>query len=236
VYGSVSKGYLPGESNYASAQNLASFSYGLETSQNAELGYKSLFFEEQMSFNVAAFYIKNKSKQIVDLFPGFIQSISNAAKTKSYGLELSSQYTNQAGVLFYAQLGLNKAQAKKYETNTFQNFTLVTNSLARNTLPLAPKLTYGVCIKYDQGHGFFSNLNINGSSKYYFDVANSVSQPSNNRVNGELGYHLEHYSVSFIVQNAFDQEIISRAVQTNLGMVVEDTAPRYMGFKLAMEW
>ena len=112
----------------------------------------------------------------------------------------------------------------------------MTTSLTGNTLPLAPELTYGAGFKYDKGHGFFSNLNINGSSKYYFNAANTVSQPSNSRVNGELGYHFKHYSVSFMVQNAFDQEMISRAVQTPLGKVVEDTAPRYMGFILAMEW
>ncbi|EPJ49535.1 MAG: hypothetical protein OFPII_00130 [Osedax symbiont Rs1] len=236
VYGSIAKGYTPGGFNYASAQNIASFTYDAQTSQNIELGYKASLLSNQLSVGATLFQITTKDKQVVDLMPGFVQSISNAAETKSYGLELDADYRFSGNLSVYAQVGLMKASAEQYTTNVFRNGAFVPRSLSGNDLPLSPRVSYAAGLKYDRGQGVFGDLRVKGSGSYYFDAANTMKQSGYVRVDSQIGYHFSNASISLIGENLFDAKVVSRAVNTRMGAVVEDGAPRYFGVKLAASW
>lgn len=236
VYASLAKGYTPGGFNYGSAQNLASFTYDPQTSQNIELGYKASLLENKLKVGATLFQIKTKDKQIVDLMPGFVQSITNAAAAKSYGLELTADYQMSDGLAVYGQVSLMKAKATKYRTNVFRNGAFVATSLSGNELPLSPKLSYSAGVKYSGGQGVFGDLSIKGSGNYYFDSANTIKQQGYKQVDSQIGYQFSDASIALVAENIFDTKIASRAVNTASGVVVEDSSPRYIGIKFAANW
>ncbi len=236
IYASVAKGYLPGGFNYGSAQGISSFTYDSESSVNSEIGYKDRYLDNRLGFTAALFHIKTHDKQIVDLQPGFVQSIANAAETTSYGLELGADYAVTPALSVYGHAGLMHTEADKFDTTVFSGGSFVPVSRAGNDLPLAPEFTYGAGVRYVASKGVFGDLSVNGSGDYYFDSANTLKQSGYSRFDGELGYQFDGFSVSLVAENIFDEEIISRAVSTSSGTVVEDTAPRYIGIKLAANW
>ncbi|WP_087023164.1 TonB-dependent receptor [Thaumasiovibrio subtropicus] len=236
VYLSAAQGYLPAGFNYASAQNLASFTYDEETSTNIELGYKALLLKDRLQFSGAIFHITTQDKQITDLQPGFVQTISNAAKTTSYGAELSADYRWYNAISSFARLGAMTAEADQYIVHTFNGSGFVSQDLAGNDLPLAPALTYAVGIEYRPQQGWFARLVGSGSSKYYFDSANTLSHPSYFTLDAELGYQFSHASLALNIDNAFDELRYSRSVSTPQGVVVEDSHERYFGLTVKMDW
>ena len=89
LYASYSTGYQSGGFNYNGAGDSDSFIYSPEFSREIELGWKGRFINERLNLTAAFFDISTTDKQVVDLQIGGIQSISNAAKTSSYGFEFS---------------------------------------------------------------------------------------------------------------------------------------------------
>ena len=236
LYGTIAQGYLPAGYNYASAQNLASFTYQAEKSTSTELGYKALLLENALTVTAAAFHITTKDKQITDLQPGFVQTISNAAQTTSYGVELSADYQWHTDFSSFVRLGTMKTKADKYITHAFNGSGFVAHDLAGNELPLAPEFTYAIGIEYQPQQGWFTTLVASGSSDYYFDSANSLSHPAYVTADATLGYRHQWLTIALNADNIFDQEVYSRSVRTPAGIVAEDTQERYFGLTIGMDW
>ncbi|GAK84008.1 TonB-dependent receptor [Vibrio ponticus] len=236
LYLTYSEGYLPGGFNYASAQSLNSFSYDAETSQNIEIGGKMRALNNKLYLDAALFYTKTKDKQINDLLPGFVQTISNAAQTSSYGLEVSARYQLTTDLDLFTNLGALNTNADEYLTNSFNGSAFVANDLAGNDLPLAPKFTYSLGVDYSPSKGWFANLHAAGRSKLYFDANNQLEHPASVTVDASVGYKFNHVTLALVADNVFDEVIYSRAVNTAAGIVVEDSQPRYIGLNLAANW
>jgi iron complex outermembrane receptor protein len=236
LYASWTEGYLPAGFNYASAQGLNSFTFAKETSTNIEIGYKTKGFSDKLTFKSALFHIKTRDKQIVDLVPGFVQFISNAAETSSYGAEISANYQWENQWKSFIHVGTLNATADNFLLNRATGTNLNIINLNGNDMPFSPDISYGLGIEYQPNLGWFTKIAIAGKSDYYFDVQNTLEQPSSIRVDMALGYHFERFSVTFRADNLFNEEMYSRAVRTPVGIVVEDTNPRYFGLTIAARW
>ncbi|WP_260260765.1 TonB-dependent receptor [Vibrio intestinalis] len=236
LYFTAAQGYLPAGYNYASAQNLASFTYDEEKSTNLELGYKALLLNNKLSLSGALFHIETKDKQITDLQPGFIQTISNAAQTTSYGFELAADYQWNQALNSFIRLGSMKTESDQYIVHSFNGSGFVANDLAGNELPLAPEFTYSLGLEYLTQQGWFARIIGSGSSEYYFDSANTLTHPSYFTLDAEIGYQFSQLSIAFNVDNAFDEHRYSRSVSTPTGIVVEDSHERYFGLTIKMDW
>lgn len=236
LYFSYAKGYLPAGYNYASAQNVASFTYRDETTNNAEFGYKASLLDERLTIASSLFYIQTKDKQINDLTPGFVQIISNAAQASSRGVELDIKYHFTSQLSGFVNIGTMEAKADEYRVNTFNGTGFVMRNLKGNDLPMAPQFTYAAGLNYSSDSGWFANLAVSGSDDYYFDANNLLQQPSHTVVDLGLGYQFDQVSVALVADNVFDEEIHSRSVQTNAGIVVEDTRVRYIGLNVNVQW
>ena len=236
AYFSAAQGYVPAGYNYASAQNLASFTYREEKSTNLEVGYKALLLGDKLSLSAALFHIETKDKQITDLLPGFVQTISNAARTTSYGAEFGADYQWSQSIKGFTRMGTMKAQADQYVVHRFNGTGFVASDLAGNDLPLAPKFSYSLGLEYASQYGWFAKIVGSGSSEYYFDSANTLAHPSYFAVDTELGYQFSHLSIAFNVENAFDGLRYSRSVSTPAGIVVEDSHERYFGLTAKLDW
>lgn len=236
LYFSYARGYLPAGFNYASAQNLESFTYRDESTDNVEFGYKAALLDEQLTIASSMFYIKTKDKQINDLMPGFVQIISNAAQASSYGVELDIDYRINSQLSTFVRVGTMNAKADEYKINVFNGTEFSTRDLKGNSLPMAPQFTYAVGIDYTNDNGWFAHLVVSGSDDYFFDANNRLKQPSSKVVDAGVGYHFESFSLSLVADNLFDEAIYNRSVQTNAGVVVEDTQARYVGLNLNVQW
>ncbi|WP_070962993.1 TonB-dependent receptor [Vibrio sonorensis] len=236
AYATIAKGYLPGGFNYASARSLSSFTYNEERSTNLEIGYKTQLVNNKLNLTSALFHIRTKDKQITDILPGFEQTISNAAQTTSYGVELTADYQWHSNLNTYISIGTMEAKADDYQQNVFNGSRFVVNNLSGNRLPLAPKYTYSLGIDYQPKSGWFASLNASGSSKYYFDVANTLEHPKYLTFDASTGYKTQNVTLAVHLENLFDEERYSRAVRTPSGAVVEDSHERFIGASLTMNW
>ncbi|MGH1427159.1 MAG: TonB-dependent receptor [Arenicella sp.] len=238
IYFSAAKGYLPGGYNYNSAGSFETFTYAPEYSTNYEIGLKSSFLNDRIKSNVAAFYTQVEDKQVVDVVPGGLQRISNAAEAEVKGVEWSLDASIGHGFSVFSTLGWQDAEATSYQASVFNNGQLRTVDLSGNQLTLASDYTYSLGLAYGQSkpQGFLGNVTIRGASEYYFDSQNTLQQPSYTLVDAEVGYQFKTVKLSFWAKNLFDEATISRAVNTPNGVVVEDSNPRVLGLQLTSTW
>ena len=229
-YLSYAKGYLPGGYNYNSAGNVNSFTFKPEYSALTELGWKH---GNNNTFNSQLTLYRNiiTDKQIVDLLPGFVQSISNAGKTQAYGAELSLRLPINAHLSSFANIGIQRTEATTYTTTTLGK----TQDFSGNDLPLSPEHTYSIGFEYSKPKGWFSRLAIRGSGEYYFNSQNTLKQSGFTIADTEIGYRFNSLTLSMWAKNITDEEVLSRAVSTQLGTVVEDMLPRTIGLTLKAE-
>ena len=236
AYFNLSRGYLPGSYNYNQASDAESFTYDAEYTDTAELGLKTDLFNGQLEADINLFYSRISDKQIVDLQPGGTQSVSNAAKARSYGLELALKAPLGQGWQLDSTFGLQHAEATDYTQNTFSGGQLVRTNLSGNKLPLAAPYTYSLGVQYDKGYGWFGQARLNGSGGYYFDSQNQVKQSAWQSVDMELGYAFRDYRLSLAAQNLFDEQYYTRALNTPNGLLVEDAAAREISLNLSARW
>ncbi|MEM0911280.1 MAG: TonB-dependent receptor [Pseudomonadota bacterium] len=236
LYTTYAKGYLPAGFNYASAQGLSSFTFDRETSDSIEIGYKASLLDQKLNVQAAIFRTETSDKQIVDLAPGFVQVVSNAAETSAHGIELSVRYKWLPQWRGYLNLGTLDASADEFLVNSFNGTGFITQDLQGNDLPLAPDVTYSFGFEYGHSTGLFASAVVAGSSKYYFDAQNTLEQPRYTTVDASIGYQFEHIRLTLEGNNIFDETIFSRSVRTPVGIVVEDTLARYAGISLSAEW
>lgn len=231
-----SQGYMPGGYNYGSAQGVGSFIYGNENSNNYEIGYKGKFLDNNLAVNLSLFHTEIKNKQIVDLLPGFVQSVSNAAHTTNKGVELSLHYNITENLLATAHYALLDAITDEYQVSIFNGTRLIDVNLSGNRLPLAARHTYGLSLQYWLADSFFLKINAQGSGDYFFDINNTIEQAGYVKINTELSYEYNNLTLSLTANNLTDEEVVSRAVNTPAGIAVEDAAPRYFAVNVRYNW
>ncbi|MEM7208899.1 MAG: TonB-dependent receptor [Pseudomonadota bacterium] len=231
VYVSYSEGYLPGGYNYNSAGDADSFTFDEEHSELIELGWKNTALQNKLSTAISVFQITTTDKQIVDLLPGFIQSVSNAGETESTGAEFSIAYSVSPLLSTYFNLGILQTEATSFVSNTFG----MPLDLSGNDLPYAPERTYSAGVRYESDNGIFGHLSVRGSDDYFFDSQNLLEQSSFDVVDFELGYQFKNARLTLWAKNVTEEEIVSRAVSTPNGVVVEDTLPRTIGLTFSAE-
>lgn len=229
IYLSYSKGYLPGGYNYNGANNQDTFTFDAEYSDTTELGWKSTSLSKRLNTSVTLFNTDISDKQIVDLLPGFVQSVSNIGEVNTQGLELGIDYQANSELSLYMNIGQQKSEAKSYQITELG----VLQDLSGNELPYAPKTTYALGLHYDKKQGWFSHINLRGSSDYYLNSKNTLEQESLSILDADIGYQFKPFRLSFWGANLTGEEVVSRAVIVQGNTIVEDTLPKVVGLKVS---
>lgn len=234
LYGSVSRGYLAGGYNYNFANSAANFTFNPEYTTTAEVGVR--FDWVKTTLDIAAFYSDVTDKQIVQVVPGGAQRVNNAANVEIYGVEARLEHVTEGPWSFNASVGLQSAKAKSFVTTVFTGAGLAMVDYSGNRLPFSPDLTYGIGVNYDQGD-WFGHLQVNGSSSYFFDPANTLEQGAFATVDASVGYRFaENAKVTLWATNLFDAKYYTAGLNTPRGTLVEDGAGRRIGLTLSAEW
>lgn len=230
LYLSYAKGYLPGGYNYNSAGSLDSFTFKPEYSTLVELGWKQ-GISGGLTSQLSVYKNTVSDKQLVDLLPGFVQSISNAGKTEAYGAELTVGFPITSHLSGFANMNIQRTEAKDYSISQFGTI----QDFSGNHLSFSPEKNYSAGLTYKSDNGWFGRLAVKGSSRYYLNSQNSIEQPTFAIVDTEIGYRFQDLTLSFWAKNIGDEAVISRAVSTQSGTVVEDMSPRIIGLTLEVD-
>lgn len=231
AYATISRGYLPGGYNYNFANSAATLTFGDERSWTAEVGVRGQTPNGRFQYDVSGYFTDVRDKQITETVPGGIQRISNAARVEIYGAEASVKADLSEGWAARAGFGVQKAEAVDFQTAV--GFPVpVPVDFSGNDLPLAPEITYQAGIDYTDPSGFFSGASIRGSSRYFFDAANTLRQPAFAKIDARMGFRFDDVTIEIWGQNLFDEATFTQAVATPRGPLVEDAPPRTFGVRV----
>ncbi|MEM1277796.1 MAG: TonB-dependent receptor, partial [Pseudomonadota bacterium] len=234
LYANASRGYLAGGFNYNFANSPSNFTFDPEFSTTVEAGVRIDY--QGITLDLAGFYTDVRDKQIVEVVPGGAQNISNASKVETYGAEASLEAAVSEEFTIDGSVGFLEASAKDFQTTVFGPGGLVPADFSGNDLTFSPSVTYSAGVSYQGKQGLFGSARINGSTEYFFDAANSLRQSGFATVDLRAGYAFENFAFSIWVNNVFDTEFFTTALNTPRGTLVEDGPGRQVGAQLDITW
>ncbi len=150
VYASFSQGYRAGGLNgRAQTVGSANTPYDPETVDSYEVGFKTQFWENRITFNVAGFVTKFRDKQeeVVIPAPAPVDQetvVQNAAKATIKGLEVEMRALVAEGLTLNGSLGFLDAAYDSFNTLVNGVDTDISNRSLRRT----PDLSYSVGADY----------------------------------------------------------------------------------------
>jgi iron complex outermembrane receptor protein len=176
VYASYSQGYRAGGFN-GRGQTAASARtpFDPETVDSFELGFKTEFWDNRITFNVAAFLTKydNKQEEIVRPAPppaGQETLVLNAATATIKGLEAEFRARFTEGLNVFGSLGLLDAQYDEFETLVNGVPTDISNRDLRRT----PDLSFAIGGDYTVPLGDFADLLLTGVFRHVSSLQTTI--------------------------------------------------------------
>ena len=195
LYLSLSKGYKAGGFNtqmfsevlqrrvkdymglYQELDVMDIITYEPEKSWNAEVGGHFSTKDRRFRADFALFWIECFDQQLTLFPPGQTtgRMMTNAGRTRSYGVELSLNYTPIEGLNLGASYGYTNARFRKFVDGV--------NDYAGNAIPYAPQNTlqlqasYTLPLKGKALEGLTFSLSSYGAGRIYWNESNSLSQP-----------------------------------------------------------
>ena len=190
------------------------YRYKPEYSGNAELGIKNTFLNNQLMVNFTVFYVTITDAQVPTLIlPDAITITKNAGKLTSKGMELELSAMPVKGLNIEYNAGFTQA---RYNTLTLsQNGSAVDLSGKRQIF--TPDATSMLALQYGISVGAKKQWKIVGRGEWmylgkkYFDLANTLDQPSYSLLNARFGVGVAGFEVMFWGRNLTDKRYIDYA-------------------------
>lgn len=219
IYLSVSKGYKAGGYNTQMFSDVLQqrvmammglamnydvdeiVSYRPEKSWNWEAGAHFSVLGGRLAGSVAAFYIDCRDQQLT-MFPEGTTTgriMTNAGKTRSYGLEVAAVYRPADRWIFTASYGLTNAK--------FREFNNGKSDFGGNRVPYAPANTLFGGVTYTQPLGlrWLDDVSITCSARgvgdIYWDEGNTVKQPFYGLLGASVRLNKGDYSLDLWGEN-----------------------------------
>jgi len=196
VFANTGVGYKTGGANGGVFRNPGDpLTYKTETLYNTELGFRSDWFEQQVSTEVTAFYLYREDPQLRDSggSGGFFRYFtSNGDHAEHIGIEAAATWFITDSLT--ASAGLGYLEARNANNQELAN---------------APSYTFNAQLDYEADNGFFASLSSSGSDEYF------QSNNPNNRdqrirsefivFNASIGYTSENWTLTLWSKNFFDE-------------------------------
>jgi len=255
LYGSITKGFKSGGTNYA-ADRPGNLDFGPESLWAYEAGIKSDFLDRRLRVNVAGFWYDYRDLQVQSLLSPGVTTISNAATARVKGLEIETTARPLRHVTLTANYSLLNSRYRHFEQasvpavlipylagNPRYNAALQTYDASGNRLNSAPTDTFTATAQIEQPIGSstaYVRAEYFWQSRTFFDPTNVAiaSQPSFGLVTLGLGLRNETagWSAQLIAKNVTNKEYLV-AVGTN-GVVPagQIAPPRTILFQISKSW
>ncbi|WP_239057190.1 TonB-dependent receptor [Desulfovibrio sp. JC010] len=227
LYGTVSRAHRAGGFNDATAP-ADHQAYSEEDSWLYEVGFKSVFWDDRLNFNVSGFYTSIEDEQLplfeADSMQGYI---ANAGRSHRMGVEVDSQVVVMEGLNLSGTFTWMEAEFDNYSPSEGESYK-------GNRVFGVPDYTYTVATDYRRNiigdWGFFGRAELVGIGSRYFDDANTVKEDPYELVNLKVGVEGEHLDVYLWSKNLLDREFV--IMENVTAGIAEDGAPRTFGISI----
>jgi len=228
LYGVYSRGFRTGGMTQLSSDPSQPplYAFKPEYSNNFEVGLKSGLFGNVVQLNLAAFYSTIRNAQVPTLIlPDAITVTKNAGKLTSKGVEAELAATPVRGLELNYSFGYTNARFKDLKLS--QNGSVVDLSGRRQvftpevTSMLAAQYSYPLGNLFSEGPSSHHlaqqriNLVARGEWRYlgntWFDLANTIKQPSYSLFNMSVGIRTRNFSILFWERNITNKRYIAYA-------------------------
>ena len=161
-------------------------SYDPEKTWNYEIGAHLAMLDNRLRLDLAAFWIECRNQQLTMFPEGSVTGriMANAGKSRSRGIEISSEASLPADLKLRASYGFTDAR--------FTDFSNGKTNFAGCRVPYAPSNTLYLGLTYQHSfrHGIIdmltANIDSRGFGQIYWDEANTLSQPFKMLLGGSI--------------------------------------------------
>jgi iron complex outermembrane receptor protein len=214
LYASAARGVKAGGFN-GSAPNPAELAYGPETNWTYELGAKTSWADDRLTFNVAAFYSQLRDIQITNpsQFNPLFFVVRNAGEGRSQGFEVEANWRATDALTLYLGYSLQDAEFTRAIDSTLRIYP----SFARNQdisgepLPRSPRHLLTATANYEAPAFGEFRWYARTDARYQSDQSVTTARrlgtiPERTLVNATLGLTNAHWDLSLWAQNLFDED------------------------------
>jgi len=246
IYARYARGFKTGGVNPIVAPgafgNQPGSTFGPETVDAFEAGYRANLFDRKVQFTSAVFYNAYKGLQIAragnQANPQVTNAILNAGTARTYGAEASVLWRVAPPLTVSANVGYLNA---KYKKAGYPGSPVVDPFTADgNVMALSPKWQGGASLDYNQPVGDDFRIKVNilysyvGTYNHQYEEDPLLVQKSYSLVNARVGIATidENVGLSIFANNLFDKYYTVFATKNSLGALTTEAPPRVIGATL----
>lgn len=213
IYGSYARGFRAGGLN-TNATNPAQVPYQPEHSDNYEIGWKNMFFNNKLKLNLTAFYLEQHNQQISTAMDGINALILNVGEMHNKGVELEVTALPLKGLQIdwnasYSHARYTSLLLYSDEAKAVVNYK---GGQPINTPPVssmfAAQYTYDFAGSKQKLSAFVRG-EYRYIDKYYFDFINGLSQPGYSLFNAKTGISIKNFELNFWARNITDKKYVA---------------------------
>lgn len=224
-YISWGKGFRSGGFNQ---EDTVSDSYEAEEVTSAEIGFKTLWNDDAISFNGALFHTDFNNRQDFTFIAG-VQTILTIPDAQIIGAELEIKAEISDSLKLFLSGGVlnTEIQSEVVGFNPIDAGLPADNSFIGNNIPLAYGWSYAIGTEYQKeaSWGWFTaRIDYSAKGDMDWELANQDHQENLHLVNARFLFENDDLSLTFWAKNLFDkqyyQEFVSRefsALPTDIG-------------------
>ena len=190
------------------------YPYKPEYSNNIEVGLKNNFLEDKLRLNVTLFVTRVNNAQVPTLvLPDAITVTKNTGELNSKGAEVELLYKPVKGLQVEYSAGFTNAKYKSLKVSSNGNNV----NLAGKKQIFTPDATSMLALQYIYVVSTRHQIKLVARGEWYylgiryFDLANTIRQPSYNLVNTRAGVSCKHLEVFFWARNMTNKKYIEYA-------------------------
>ena len=255
IYGSYSKGYSSGGFN----SDIQMQAFRPEISDNYEMGFKFLLFDQRLKFNATAFHNDYKNQQIT-VARNFnnqpTAAVINAQQATLQGLELDIAFLLTDNLAINSALGFLTGEYDKFivqdqDTDTITGITTYTDrDLTETDLVRGSPTTISMGVTWSRQFASRGTLVMNVGASYAgrqyntLEGASSSRQPGRTLIDSRITWRFPNSrtAVSLWGQNLTDKQHFVGAIDLSVGTQPNGTVskyyahPRYYGLEISHEF
>ncbi len=254
AYGSVTRGYKSGGTNFA-ATGLLGLSFEPESLWSYEAGVKTDWFDRRLRLNVTGFIYDYKDLQVQSLLAPGVVAIGNATSAKVKGIEIETVAKPVAGLSFTLNYALLDSRYKSFTDSSVPSALIpyltaspLYNPVARtydatgNRLTAAPHSSISGSAQYEHPVGdgsVFIRGEYYRQSRAHYDPSNAaiMSQKPYDLINASIGYvDPDGWSLRLIGKNLSDTNYLITIAGNRVVPAGLAGTPRTFAVQFAKSW
>jgi len=212
LFANVARGFRPGGINtFVLDRTQAAFDP--ETTMNYEAGVKTNLFNNRLKLNLTGFFISYDNQQVFTILnlETFDLGTDNIGESRSYGIELESQWAATKSLSFGLNLGYLNTEVLDYQPIDFNTGQPL--DLSGRELPVSPNFNGNFTASYitpiSKKISLETSLDYVYQSDSFFDVPNDLLQEAYGLLNGRIGVTSKNLDFFIWGKNLTDETYFS---------------------------